>query len=32
VVKGEIKADLDVPGSEGETFALKARFQVLKAG
>lgn len=32
VVKGEIKAALDVPGSEGETFVLNARFQVLKAG
>lgn len=32
VVKGKIKADLDVPGSEGETFALNASFQVLKAG
>ncbi|EJN25927.1 hypothetical protein PMI36_01546 [Pseudomonas sp. GM79] len=32
VVKCKIKAYLDVPGSEGETFALNARFQVLKAG
>jgi hypothetical protein len=32
LIKGEINALLETPGSNGETFLYTARFQVLKAG
>ncbi|WP_460145890.1 hypothetical protein [Pseudomonas sp. S2_A02] len=31
-VKGNFKVDLELPGTDGETFLLKGQFQVLKAG
>ncbi|WP_095187219.1 hypothetical protein [Pseudomonas sp. Irchel 3E19] len=31
-VKGSFQADLEYPGTNGETFTLKGNFQVLKAG